>query len=192
MIDYKKRPLSWSAISSFQYDPDQWYKKYILGERTPENAQMTFGKLVGERLASDPSYLPEVPRAEIYEYELKTSVSSINCIGFIDSYTPHKLLLEYKTSGKPWTQDRANSHGQLKMYCLMLYLLHKVKPEDITIKLVSMQTEAKGDFSICFVQNMKPDIFEVKLTFKDILEFGVEIKKTIKEMEKYARTRSDM
>lgn len=183
-IDYKKRPLSWSAISSFQYDPEQWYKKYVLNERPPENAAMTFGKIVGERLANDPTYLPEVPRAERFEHELRCKIGGIECIGFIDSYTPGKLLLEYKT-GKPWDAMKAKDHGQLKMYALMLYIIDGVKPEELTIKLVSMETEARGDFSMTFVKNMKPLIFEVKLTTRDVLMFGAKLTKIVKEMEEY-------
>ncbi len=188
MIDYKKRPLSWSAISSFQYDKDQWYRKYILGERQSENAAMTFGKLVGERLAKDPTYLPNVPRGDIYEYELRSSIKKIEMLGFIDSYSPDKkLLLEFKT-GKAWDQEKAQNHGQLRMYALMLYLKEKIKPEDLTIKLVSMETEARGDFSMTFVKNMKPLIFDVKLTTKDVLMFGAEIIKITKQMEEYANS----
>lgn len=185
MIDFDKRPLSWSCISSFRYNKEEWYNKYILGIPPPENAAMKFGKEVGEKLSTDPNYLPEVPRAQIYEYELKFKINGTPCVGYIDSYTPHDLLLEYKTAGKAWTQDRADEHGQLSLYALGLYTLHKVKPEQLTIKLVSMATEQRQDFTVGFVPDMKPEVFEVKLTMKDILMFGVEINKVIKEMESY-------
>ncbi len=180
------RPLSWSAVSSFLYNPEQWYEKYILNKRSEENGAMRFGKYVGERLASDPTYLPEVPRGEEYEHELRCKVGNIPCIGFIDSYTKTtKLLLEYKTAGTPWTQKKADGHGQLKFYALMLYLIDGIKPEDITIRLVSMQTKQNQDFTVSFVDNMKPDIFEVKLTMRDILTFGAELQKIVKDMDNY-------
>lgn len=192
MIDFTKRPLSWSAKSSFDYDPEQWYRKYILNEKQEENAWMRFGKEVGERLANDPNYLPNVPRGSKYEHELRCNISGVPCIGFIDSYTKEVILLEYKTGEKPWTQQRANNHGQLKFYALMLYLIDGINPKDLTIRLVSMQTKLNADFTVSFVENMEPKIFDVKLTLIDCLKFGAEILQTVKKMEEYANRRSNM
>src|SRR2546425_660687 len=104
-LDFKTRPLSWSSISQFRdYSKEEWYDKYILGKRTPENAAMSFGKLVGGRLEREPNYLPEIVRPEggIFEYELRFSLGDVDIIGFVDFYHKEKKLLsEYKT-GKAW------------------------------------------------------------------------------------------
>lgn len=187
-MDFNKRPLSWSAISSFRYDPEQWHKKYILGEKQGENATMTFGKLVGERLAREPGYLPQIERLEggIYEYELRFKIANIPIIGFIDFlHLPTKNLKEFKT-GKSWDKEKADNHDQLKLYALGLLTQDSIRPEELHIELISLETEARGDFTMTFVKNMKPVIHVVKLTTRDVLIFGAQIIKTVKEMKAYA------
>jgi hypothetical protein len=54
------RPFSWSNFSSFRdYDKEEWYNNYILGKKAPPNARMTFGSLVGKRIETDPTYIPQ-------------------------------------------------------------------------------------------------------------------------------------
>lgn len=189
MIDLKKRPLSWSAISSFQYSKEQWYRKYIQGITDPANSAMKFGKEWGERIASDPSYMPEIPRHSVFEYKLEVALGGIPLIGYIDSYEPHTHLLEYKSHGKNgWTQKRVDEHGQIDMYVLMLHLLHGVQPKDLEIKLVAVQTQENGDFSIS-LSGTPPVIFETKRTTKDILRFANIIKDTVSDMQSYSQFR---
>lgn len=182
-----KRPLSWSAISSFDYDPAQWYRKYVLGQEDPASEAMTFGKVMGEQLASDPSFLPMIPRAKIYEYELRTSLGKIPLIGFIDSYTEHMQLEEYKTGAKAWTQKRADEHGQIDMYLLMLKLMHGVKPESVACRITWMPTEETGDFKVRFRKGAPIQSFETKRTTIQILRFGQRIQETYKAMQAYAK-----
>lgn len=180
------RPLSWSAISSFRYDKDQWYKKYVLKQREPETPEMAFGKFVGERLASDPDYLQQVPRYSVFEHELRTELNSIPLIGFIDSYDPETHnFLEYKTGKRPWTQERADSHGQIDMYLLMLHLINGVDIENVDIKLVWLPTEDQSDFSIDLVNKNHVQIFKTKRTTADLFEFGKGLLKTYEEMKIY-------
>lgn len=186
----KKRPLSWSAISSFEYDPEQWYKRYVLKEDTPPNSAMSFGKVMGERFAAETTFLPQLPRASVYEYELKAKLGKIPLIGFIDSYTPHTNLEEYKTGVKAWDQKRADSHGQLDMYLLLLYLMHKVPPEQVSCRIHWLPTRETGDFKTEFSNPDNPLVhtFHTKRTMRDILEFGQRINRVYKEMESYAHT----
>ena len=181
------RPLSWSQISSFQYNPEQWYSRYILGEREASTPAMEFGKFVGEKLASDSLYLPPIPRGERFEYKLEAKLGEIPLIGYIDSYTPHSTLLEYKTHGKNgWNQKRVDEHGQITMYCLMLHLIHKIKPKDLKITLVAIKTKENSDFSFSLADT-PPITFETRRSMQDIMQFGNTIKKTLGDMEKFAK-----
>jgi len=185
----KLRPVSWSQISCFEYNHEQWFKRYILGEKQEENSAMKFGKAIGEKLASDPSFMPEVPRLPLYEYELKAKVNKIPLIGYIDAFDlENNKMLEYK-SGKLWTKEKAESHGQISMYALMLYLMYNIRPEELDIKLVWLETQETGSFETEFVKGVKPVIFPIKKTMFDILEMAMRIKKNSKEMEKYLFTR---
>lgn len=186
---FKKRPLSWSSISQFRYDPEVWYDKYINGAKQRATGPIVFGKNVGERLASEKDFLPEVPRLKEYEHELLVKIGKIQCIGYLDNFDlDAKSFSEFKT-GKKWTQEKANTHGQIDMYAAMIYLKYGIKPEDLDIKLIWLPTEEKQDFKTDFVKNMKPVIFPVKKTMRDILLFMAEIQVVHKEMLKYIKSK---
>lgn len=187
---FLKRPLSWSSINSFRYDPDEWYLKYIEGKRGRDTGPLVFGKNVGERLASEQDFLPEVPRLKEYEHELSVKIGNIQCIGFLDNFDlESKSFAEFKT-GKKWTQDKANKHGQIDMYASMIYLKYGIKPEDLNISLIWLPTEEQQDFRTDFVKDMKPVIFPVKKTMRDILFFMAEIQVIHKEMQEYILQKS--
>lgn len=211
------RPLSWSALSSFEWDAEQWYQKYVIHGKCMRgneaqgilpfctvsglandhtcpaietSIEMTFGKLVGERLASDPTYLPHVPRLSTFEYKLECKFGKIPLVGFLDSYEPHTELLEFKTGKAVWTQARADGTdakkwGQLQMYLLMIFLIEKIRPEDIKCRVFWLPTEDRNDFSIGFVNENDAKVFETKRTMQDILEFGARINRTYKQMQEY-------
>ena len=183
----KTRSLSWSAISSFAWDNSQWHSRYILGQKDETSSEMEFGKVIGEKLVSDPIFLPTVSRYPIFEQELKCKLGKIPLVGYIDTFDlKNKKFREYKTSRNKnrWTQESAEIHGQISMYALMIYLIYKIKPEDLTIHLDYIPTEQTGSFDI-ILANEPVQSFEVKKTMRDILEFGVYIQKTVKEMQQY-------
>lgn len=189
----KTRALSWSAISSFEYDPEQWYRKYVLGQPDPETVEMRFGKEFAKSIEDgtcDKKYgmrlLPLLAKRK--EYAFKVQFGDMQLIGFADAFDEvNKTRLdEVKTGKKPWDQARANGHGQIDMYLLMNYITHRIKPEDVKCSIVWVPTQEMGDFSIDFVRPIKPRQFPTKRTMQDILRFGARIKSTVKQMEKYA------
>lgn len=205
----KDRPVSWSQISSFEYSPEQWHKKYVLhGKCTKElclmieegrkcplketSVEMEFGKMVGERLASDPLYLPEVPRLSKYEHPFKVSWKGIPLVGYADNFCEmtKRKIYEFKTGVKKWDQKRVDGHGQLDMYALQNYLIESIRPEEVELTLVwlptkkTMQKTLKTEIS--FVEPIVPQIFKTKRTMVQCLEFANRIERTVKEMEKYA------
>lgn len=182
---FLKRPLSWSSISSFRYDKETWYAKYIEGKQQRSTGPIVFGKNVGERLATEKDFLPEVPRLKEYEHELNVTIGKIPCIGFLDNFDlDAKSFSEFKT-GKKWTQDKANKHGQIDMYAAMIYLKYNIKPEDLKISLIWLPTEEQQDFRTDFIKGMKPVIFEIRKTMRDILSFMAEVQVIHKEMLDY-------
>jgi hypothetical protein len=179
----EERPLSWSQISSFEYDPDKWYDRYMLRNKPPETGALTFGKQIGEMVEKDPNFLPELPRAKTMEYPMKVKFGEVWLIGYADSYEPGRLI-EYKSGQKPWTQERVDEHGQLTLYCLMEYLINGIKPEEQVISLHWMPTKENGDFSVSF-NGADFQHFKTSRSTRDILEFGMRITKVIKEMQEY-------
>ncbi len=189
MKSYYKKPLSWSQLSSFEYAPQEWYSRYVLGKKQQANQAMVFGSYVGEKIAKDKKFIPKLPRLPIFEYKLSASFDGIPLIGYIDSYKPHTRLYEYKTGKPAWTQKRADTHGQIDMYLLIIYLAYKVRPEDIECKLMWLPTQENGDFSVSLINPVNIHIFDTRRTMVDILRFGDRIKNTIVEMNNYAEMR---
>lgn len=206
------RPLSWSAISAFEYSPEGWYEKYVVHKdctRDKEellgwcavtgshnrscpavetSPQMEFGKKVGERYATDPKFLPKLPRFEIFEHPYKCKFNDISLIGFADGWTPDVLWLgELKTGVKPWDQKRADAHGQITMYNLMANIMEGIRPEKIRTTLMYLPTQLKGD-KVSFVPKMKPQFFETRRTMADVLRFGQRINRVYADMQAYVET----
>ena len=187
----KQRPLSWSQISSFQYSPESWYKKYILNEKQEENEKMRFGKKIGERLASDPTFLPEVPRLPIFEKKLMAKMDKLYLVGFLDSFqeTP-TALCEYKTSSntKKWTQKSAQEHGQILLYLYLIWVNYKIPPNEVFTRLTYIPVNETGDFSLELTKSSPIKTFEIKHTPLEVLSFMQSVKNTILEMEQFVET----
>ena len=195
---FNNKAVSWSYYSSFLYNKEKWFKKYYLGEEQPSSLAMDFGKEIGERLASDPTFMPEVKRYKHFEQCLQADLGKIKLLGYMDtSDLENKKLREFKTGNNknPWTQKRVDEHGQLTFYALMIYLSLGIKPDDLDIHLDWMPT-LEADFSsvesfltempkVVFNPEARVQSFKTKRTLKDCLLFGAEITKVHKEMRKY-------
>lgn len=184
----QNRPLSWSAISSFEYDKEQWYKRYILNEKQAPSREMEFGKMIGKKLETDPTFLTMIPRYSKMEHPFNVVFNGIPLIGYADTFCDitNKKLGEFKTGKKSWEKKRVDGHGQLDMYLLMNFVTHKIKPEDMEIFLAWMPTQENEDFSISFVEPIEQNIkiFQTKRTMQDILLFGKRIKDTVEAMQR--------
>ena len=189
--DKNKKPLSWSALSLFWYDREEWYKKYVLNKKQKTaTIQMTFGNTVGDSLATVTPLVGGVVTYPAMEYVLKAPFCDIYLTGKIDSYdTEKKLMREYKTSCNPkkWNQKSVDSHGQLTMYAFILYLQYGIKPEDLTIHLDYIPVEENFDGTMSVCKPHKVYTYETKRTLRECLLFGAEINKTVKDMESYAQ-----
>lgn len=190
----KSRPLSWSAISSFEYDKEQWYKKYILKEQQEITAPLTFGKNIADKIEAGTSE-DEVPGLLIKlqtkkEHPFKCFFNDIELVGYADAFddVTFKILDEVKTGKKPWDKKRVDEHGQLTMYCLMNWIMNKVRPEDVKITLHWIPTQENADFTISPVLPVQIYSFSTKRTMNDILQFGMRIKKVRQEMELFCLT----
>jgi hypothetical protein len=179
--------LSWSSYSAFRdYDKDLWYESFVLGNKGPSNQAMEAGRIIGEKLATDPDYLPQVPRPEIYEQELHTNLNGIGLIGHIDGWSPKALdLKEYKTTQNinRWTQEAVDSWGQITFYCLLVWLNYKIPPEKLTLSLTAILLKESGSFDLEPTGEVK--VFKTKRTMKDLLVFGASLKAVHKEMTEF-------
>ena len=186
--------ISWSSYSSFLWDKEQWYQVYVKGKKT-KSPELEFGKKIADSMSTKKPLAPFTRLAEV-EHEFDEMFGKIRIVGSMDTFLktrksdnlPMKAYCgEFKTGKKAWDQKRANEHGQLKMYALLLWLQMKIKPEDQTWCLEWIPTQETGDFKIEFVKPIKVHRFYVKITMIDILRFGSEVKKVHKEMTAYVK-----
>lgn len=185
------RPLSWSAISTFQYDKEQFYDKYRLGNKSPDTKESLFGKMIGEKLASDPTFLPQVPRRSIFEHVLRAEVAGLPIIGVLDSYEPVVGFDEYKTGKKIWDQKRVDEHGQITFYFLLLYLTEQLTPDELEVALHWLPTMDQGDFTIGLINEKDVRSFPTTRTMKQLLEFGTFIHQMHQKMMDYVQYRDE-
>lgn len=191
-IPWKKRPFHWSQISSWEYDPEQWYQNYYLGIREEPNKEMLFGSMVDEKIQNDPTFIPTLERYPIQQHTMSVIYNGIQLNGTADHFDRKgRRLKDDKTGKKKWDQKRADETGQLTMYLLLLYISEKIRPEEMTCYIDWLPTIEAGDFSIQFRDNPpKPVSFETTRTMTDLLTFAAYINSVRKEMEAYAKSHS--
>lgn len=213
---WKARDFSWSQISAFEYDPEQWFRCYFKGKKDPHSPEMLFGSKVGKLIEKDPDYLPEIPRIGVMEFEFRAThvrtidtgkkdkkgnpvyeYEDIRLVGYADSFCIENLVLhEYKTGVKAWDRKRVALHGQITMYLYMLYLNFDIDPSLVSCNLHWMPTTKKekyekgtGDLKVTidFVEPFALLSFPTKRTLTEVLKFGGRINDNISAMEKFAK-----
>lgn len=192
-IYHKDRPLSWSAISAFEWNPSQWYKKYVLKELPEETPELRFGKMIDERIQKDPHFLPLLIRCPILQHEMRAVWNDIPLLGIADAYWPPSTrtkgalsIRDYKTGRKAWDQKRADETGQLTMYLFMLWLQDKtIKLDKAQLYIDWLPTHIK-DGEIAFIEPVKIHTFKTQRSMTEVLKFGQRIQDTYAAMEQYA------
>ncbi len=199
----KTRPFSYSAMNCFcdpQWgSPEKWYESYILNKRQ-SSPQLEFGTYVDKKIQNDPKFLPSLPRYEHMQYKLKVVFNKrIPLVGLPDglNLTEKKELADYKTAGENslWDQKKADTTEQITFYLLLLYITHKIKPEDFTCYIHCLPTrkEESGDFitKISLIEPADKNImtFKTKRTMSDLAKLGAKINKVVAEMEEYVRSK---
>lgn len=176
----KKRPVSWSFISAFEWNKQQWYDKYVLGKTSEKTPELAFGSYVDTRIQEDPNYLPHVIRYDNLQHVMQKKFDGIPLIGITDAFQREPAIIrDYKTGRKKWDQKRADETGQLSMYCLLLWLTEKVRPEDVDLWIDWLPTHYV-DKEIAFIEpdheDLIPDSFQTARTMSQVLTFGQRIK----------------
>lgn len=185
---WRARPYSWSQHSSFEYDPWQWYCRYILGHDMEETPELKFGKKFADAVEWGTPMAP-LTVYKFTEHCVKAVYDKFEVLGYLDSYDKENKLAEYKTGKKKWDQKRVDQHGQLTFYAFLLWLRDKKKPEDLEMILQWVPTCYRADFSYGFTDPAVVHTFETRRTMSDVLKMAGEIKTRRKAMEAYVAAR---
>lgn len=195
----KDRPLSWSNLSSWEWDKKEWAKKYLDGIEQVPGPELIWGKFLADSIENGTCEVPGLldMLESTKEFEFKCKLGKIELIGYADAFCDKtfKILHEVKSGVKLFDQKRVDDMGQITMYLLMNFIINKVKPEDVDVTIFWVPTEKNemdnGDFSghdynIKFIEPIVVRKFKTKRTLQDIIQFGAYIKKTHKEMLSFA------
>lgn len=185
------RPFSWSAISSFEWNKEQFWKKYIGKEIMEVTPELEFGSMIDKKIQDEPSFMPELHRFHNMQFKMLCEFNGIPLIGIADTYgepVPRAALADHKTGRKAWDQKRADETGQLTMYCLMLWQIYKIKPEDIDLYIDWMPTRYL-DKKIAFTDPIEVLSFRTKRSMHQVLTFGQRILDTYIQMQDYCHKR---
>jgi hypothetical protein len=191
----KNKIYSWSQLSTFsnpdypEYsDPEAWYRRYVLKIKEPTKPVFEFGSKVDALIQTDPTFLPELERYSQQQFKLEVQYKGIKLIGYADHWDElGKRLADDKTGKQKWDKKRADQTTQLTMYVTMIYLIYKIKPENIQCEIRWLETEERGDFTIGFVEGMQPKSFKTKRTMLDVLKCLSWVEKTVKEMDDFVQ-----
>lgn len=187
------------------YDPTQtdYYKRYFLGEYFT-NKEMEFGRKIADGLEKRKTkdfavewcrtWLPKPDRREV---KMTATIEGIKLLGQLDGLTYHLktpiMVDEYKTckveggrhiAGKgEWTQKKADEHGQLTMYDMMIWTKTKKIPANRLSMIPTIETE-DGQIQLT---GEPPRIFLTTRTEKDFAILFKRLEKARKGIDEFCK-----
>lgn len=193
-----KSYLSYSQISLFQKDREEYKKQYILNEPFTGNEYTDFGSKVGKALElndfsqgftqSEQGTLKRVPRLDQFEKEIKVNYGDhgFYVVGYIDTCTnEYDRIMDYKTGGKnKELQYSLPDYTQLCYYALGLRQQYGVTPASAQVCFIRRGGNAfKGEE--LFVVAEKPILIEVDITIDRLKKVYWNTIKIAKEIEQF-------
>ncbi len=126
--------LSWSQLDLWEKDKAKYKRQYFMGEKSYQNDAMRYGSHISDVFEGKAKPLDHVeqsvkllaqkcgnPEREI-RVGIKTNYGIVYLYGRVDDMeeTPGGIFIENKTGTNKWTQKKANSHGQVHFYFVLI------------------------------------------------------------------------
>jgi hypothetical protein len=135
--------ISVSQINLWYSDRQKYINRYFLNLPEEPSIYMNFGKQFAENteayikngiiMETFPDFYIEKIRSMKgleAEKEISLSINDIQVKGFIDAWDVHNnRVIDFKTSGKPWTMDTLKDSLQMKVYALAMFVNGESIPE---------------------------------------------------------------
>lgn len=172
--------LSWSQLDLIERDPEAYREKYFYGRQDEETDPQRFGKEFAEAMEDESRELEIAEMCRIFlprykNREFKIEVSSPVCPlhAKLDGYDEENGIGEHKTGTVPWTQKRADQHGQLTFYAYAHLLKYGRLPKRIRLHWI----ETKRDEEREIVPTGRIETFETTRSTIDFLKLHARIEK---------------
>lgn len=136
-----KPHLSWSQIDLVERDPMGYAESYIHGQPRYESEAMMFGKHFARAMETGKAddddsagvkFLVDIgmPRLELVEHRIEVTLAGVPFVLILDTTSEDlRKFREYKTGMAEWNQTRVDTHGQLIIYGMGVYLSKGFMPE---------------------------------------------------------------
>lgn len=182
--------ISVSQINLWYSDRQKYINRYFLNLSEEPSIYMDFGKQFAtstETFIKDgiiDNNLPHFYLDKIRpmkgleaEKEISLSINDIQVKGFIDAWDVHNnKVIDFKTSGKPWTIETLKTSLQMKVYALAMFVNGDQIPESQINWLGTKRTKNGLSFT--------GESYELNHTFEmdELLKAIVLIQQTCKEI----------
>ena len=144
---YGNSYVSYSQLSTFRNNINDYHKKYILNEPFKGNEYTDFGSKVGEALEKnnftlfdekERETLKKVTRLDEFERKCVLKYDGFYLLGFIDTNSfDLKEIIDYKTGGKKKEfQYLKDDYHQLHLYALALRQETGVTPTKASVEFI--------------------------------------------------------
>ena len=184
--------ISVSQINLWYSDRQKYINRYFLNLPEEPSIYMDFGKQFATSTETFIRYgmidknLPLFYLDKIKsmigleaEKEISLSINDIQVKGFIDVWDiENNRVIDFKTSGKPWTMDTLKDSLQMKVYALAMFVNGESIPESQINWLGTKRTKDGLSFT--------GESHEIRHTFEmdELLKAIVLIEQTCKEISK--------
>jgi len=139
--------VSYSQLSLFKKDKQEYFERYIVGKPFEGNEWTDFGSKVGEALENDnfegfsadeTGILKKVTRLDQFEKPTKLKYEGFYVMGFIDSMKEDfTRIIDYKTGGKKKEfQYSEEDYSQLALYALSLRQETGITPTKASVEFI--------------------------------------------------------
>lgn len=149
------RALSWSGLDLWERDQEEFKNRYFKGKPSFENDAMRFGKHISNMLEGKEKPNDHIEQSVILlrekldhpEYNIrvpyKTPYGPIELNGYLDDVDTKTFLtfIENKTGTGKWTNKKADKHGQISFYYLLIILHTGIRPRRAILQ--HFETEIK-------------------------------------------------
>tara|TARA_R110000850_G_scaffold225829_1_gene351226 strand:- start:43 stop:669 length:627 start_codon:yes stop_codon:yes gene_type:complete len=187
-----KSYLSYSQIQLFYRDKEEYYKRYILGEKFEGNAYTDFGSKVGEALEKndfskfnemETGVLKHCERLDEFEKEVRIDFNEFYVLGFIDTNSSdYTRIIDYKTGGNGKDKQYYEpEYKQLCYYALALRQQYGVTPTTAQVNFIRRDGNAfRGEELAVGCESF---LIDVDISYNRLKAVYWEILKTAKEIE---------
>ena len=185
-----KKYISVSQINLWYSDRQKYINRYFLNLPEEPSIYMDFGKRFAEDteafikngiiMETFPDfYIDKIQAFKGCEAEkpISLSINDIQVVGYIDAWDrENNRVIDFKTSGRPWTTHTLHNSLQMKVYALAMFVNGDTIPESQINWLGTKRTKNGLSFT--------GESYELNHTFEmdDLLKAIVLIEQTCKEI----------